>query len=128
MIRYLSVAEVHAIASAITKAKHIVRDEGLLASAVIRPQHTFSGEDLYTGVWAKAAVLTEGIARNHALVDGNKRTAWMSGRAFLAVNGVNPHGVIDTDTAEEFMVSIARGEYAGDIDRISYDMKNNLYC
>ncbi|MFF9280441.1 Fic family protein [Streptomyces griseosporeus] len=36
----------------------------------------------------KAAVLLHSVARNHALVDGNERTAWLAMRVFLRFNGV----------------------------------------
>ena len=52
-----------------------VRDYGLLDAAVARPQATVFGIDAYPQVWDKAAALLQLLARNHALVDGNKRTA-----------------------------------------------------
>ncbi|NED04867.1 toxin, partial [Streptomyces sp. SID6648] len=37
----------------------------------------------------KAAALLHSVARNHALIDGNKRTAWLAMRVFLRFNGVS---------------------------------------
>lgn len=53
-----------------------LRDEGLLRSALARPQASFGGDDLYPTVFEKAAALAESIVRNHPFVDGNKRVAW----------------------------------------------------
>ena len=62
------------------------RDEGLLESALARPQHKFAyakRPDLAT----LAAAYAFGLARNHGYVDGNKRTAFMAAYVFLGLNG-----------------------------------------
>lgn len=51
---------------------------GLLGSAAARPQTTAFGEDAYQDLWTKAAALLQSILKNHALVDGNKRLAWLA--------------------------------------------------
>lgn len=64
-----------------------VRDGGGLASALARPINRWAyGEDDFC---ALAAAYGFGIARNHAFVDGNKRTAWVAVRLFLRKNGVS---------------------------------------
>lgn len=61
-----------------------VRDEGALESALARPRNRWEyGED---DLGALAAAYAFGIARNHPFVDGNKRTAWVLARSFLALN------------------------------------------
>ena len=65
-----------------------VREEALLDSALEQPFQAFGGEDLYPTVQAKAARLAFGLAKNHALLDGNKRIACHSMLVFLALNGV----------------------------------------
>jgi death-on-curing protein len=61
-----------------------VRDMGLLASALARPVDRWAyGEDDPARL---AAAYAYGVARNHPFVDGNKRTAWVLARLFLAVN------------------------------------------
>lgn len=62
-----------------------VRDEGAVESALGRPQNL----DVYgsADAAALAAAYAFGIARNHGFVDGNKRTAWVAARLFLADNG-----------------------------------------
>ncbi len=66
---------------------HGVRDLGLIESAVERSKATFDGVDLYTGVFTKAAALMHSLLKNHAFVDGNKRTAYSSCGVFLKLNG-----------------------------------------
>jgi len=55
-----------------------VRDVGLLDSAVARPRSSAFGEDAYPPVSLKAAALLHSITNYHALVDGNKRLAWLA--------------------------------------------------
>lgn len=63
-----------------------VRDSGALDSALARPVNQWTyGEDDRS---ALAAAFAFGIARNHPFSDGNKRTAWVLARLFLALNGV----------------------------------------
>ena len=66
---------------------HGLRDLGLLESAVARPQASFGGQDLYPGIFLKAGALIHGLLRNHAFVDGNKRTSMFSTMTFLELNG-----------------------------------------
>jgi len=62
-----------------------VRDQGAVESALARPQHlAVYGE---TDAAELAASYAYGIARNHGFADGNKRTAWVVARVFLADNG-----------------------------------------
>ena len=65
-----------------------VREEALLDSALEQPFQAFGGEDLYPTVQAKATRLAFGLAKNHALLDGNKRIACHSMLVFLALNGI----------------------------------------
>ena len=65
-----------------------VRDEGLLASALARPKNLMAYSDLPPDIAALAASYAYGIARNHAFVDGNKRTAFVVCQTFLALNGL----------------------------------------
>ena len=64
-----------------------VRDEGLLASALDRPRNLHAYGDPPPDLAALAAAYGYGIARNHPFVDGNKRTALVLTRLFLALNG-----------------------------------------
>ena len=64
-----------------------VRDYGLLEAALARPQATAFGKDAYPSLDAKAAALLHSVARNHALIDGNKRLALAAAIAFYGLNG-----------------------------------------
>ncbi|MCM1218540.1 MAG: type II toxin-antitoxin system death-on-curing family toxin [Lachnospiraceae bacterium] len=64
-----------------------VRDDGLLDSALESPFQSFSGEELYPSIQAKAARLCYGLVKNHAMIDGNKRIGVHAMLVFLAVNG-----------------------------------------
>ena len=83
-----------------------VADYGLLDAAVARPRSTVFGVDAYPDDFAKAAALLQSLARDHALVDGNKRTAWAATWTFLLINGVEL-GDFDVDDAERFMNDVA---------------------
>lgn len=64
-----------------------IRDEGLLRSALARPQASFGGQDLYPTLFEKAAALAESMVRNHPFIDGNKRMAWECLDLVLEMNG-----------------------------------------
>ncbi|MBW3567923.1 MAG: type II toxin-antitoxin system death-on-curing family toxin [Proteobacteria bacterium] len=64
-----------------------VRDMTLLESALARPQQAYAYGDPLPDIAELAASLAFGLARNHPFVDGNKRTAYVAYRTFLAVNG-----------------------------------------
>jgi death-on-curing protein len=85
-----------------------VRDEGLLASAAGRPRTSACGGDAYPTFAGKAAALMHSLARNHALVDGNKRLAWAATRVFCLLNGRDL--AFDVDAAEAVVQAVARGE------------------
>ena len=64
-----------------------VRDHALLDSALARPQQLYAYGHPPPDLAALAASLTFGLARNHPFVDGNKRTAHVCYRVFIALNG-----------------------------------------
>ena len=63
-----------------------VRDDGLLESALARPQQLYAAGDPPPDLADLAASLAFGIARNHPFLDGNKRTAHVTYRTFLELN------------------------------------------
>jgi death-on-curing protein len=67
-----------------------IRDVGLLDSAVNRPRSSAFGSDAYPTLNRKAAALLHSMTNNHALVDGNKRVAWLSTVVFCDLNGATP--------------------------------------
>lgn len=66
-----------------------IRDEGLLLSALARPQHLSAYVDPPPDLAALAASYAFGIARNHPFIDGNKRVALVAARTFLLINGAD---------------------------------------
>ncbi|MCF3129863.1 type II toxin-antitoxin system death-on-curing family toxin [Streptomyces olivochromogenes] len=110
MTRHLTVAEVTALAEvAFGGGAPEAREPGLLASAVHRPRARMFGTAAYADLYEQAAALLHGIAANHPLVDGNKRTAWLAAATFLAVNGVDLADV-DQDTAYDLVIDVASGK------------------
>ncbi|MGW0944375.1 type II toxin-antitoxin system death-on-curing family toxin [Streptomyces sp. NPDC002623] len=94
-----------------------VRDFGLLDSALVRPQSSVFGQDAYPDVWQKAAALMESLARNHALIDGNKRIAWYATWVFLHMDGHPLDAEFDVDEAEAFVLDVCQG--ALDVPKIA---------
>jgi death on curing protein len=85
-----------------------IRDEGLLDSALQHPKNKFEYES--PDFSDLAAAYAYGFAKNHAFVDGNKRTAFVVSFTFLFVNGLKVTSSQDENTR------IFMGLAAGDID------------
>jgi death-on-curing protein len=88
----------------------VVRDLGLLESALARPSSEFAGVETYDSLDLKCAALLESVVRNHALLDGNKRTGWTSMVLMLWINGFQHD--FSTDLAFDLVLGVARGEIA----------------
>ena len=63
-----------------------VRDEGLLESALARPQQKWAYAEA-PDLAVLAAAYAFGLAKNHGYIDGNKRVAFMAAYVFLGLNG-----------------------------------------
>lgn len=118
---YLSVDDLREIAVGILDDVAI-RDHGLLACAAGRPQSSAFGEDAYPTFVAKAAALMHSLARNHALVDGNKRLAWAATRVFCLLNGRDL--AFSVDEAEALVLAVARGDF--DVPEIATTIELHL--
>lgn len=105
---YLTLAELIHVAERVLGSEVPVRDPGLLQSALARPQATAFGADAYATLEEKAAALLHSLARNHALVDGNKRLALAGTIAFLGVNGRRL--TLTNDQAYELVMTVSAGE------------------
>ena len=119
---YLSYAELLYVAERAIGERPAVRDAGLLEAALARPKATVFGSDAYPSLDGKAAALAHSIARNHALVDGNKRLALAGLIAFLGVNGRRL--TMTNDEAYDLIIAIAAGEL-DDIPNISTVINNH---
>jgi len=86
-----------------------MRDEGLLESALARPQHLARYEEPST--FQLASAYCEGIVNNHPFADGNKRAGLLAARVFLFKNGYR----LEPEEAE--MVAVIRQVAAGDLGR-----------
>jgi len=82
-----------------------VRDNGLLQSAMARPQNAFHYNQIVSLTRLSAAYMF-GIAKNHPFVDGNKRTAYVVARAFLILNGFD----INATKEEKYLTVYALAE------------------
>ncbi|EUA07596.1 death-on-curing family protein [Mycobacterium kansasii 732] len=107
MTEYLDLDDLLDIAREAVGADVVVGDYGLLESALARPCASVFGEDAYPSLHLKAAALLHSLARNHALVDGNKRLAWTACRTFLAINGQWISA--PEDDRFEFIIQVATG-------------------
>jgi death-on-curing protein len=90
---------------------HGIRDENLLASAVLAPQSSFGGKSPFSDIIDVAAAYLFYICCNHPFLDGNKRTAMMAAIVFLRVNGIEP--APDSERWEKLMLDVG----ASKIDR-----------
>lgn len=106
MTDHLTLDDVLAAAEAHLGHPAEVGDYGLLESAVLRPQATVFGEDAYPGVHEKAAALLQSLATNHALIDGNKRTAFVATALFYELNGHHVPGSAE-DELFDLVIAVA---------------------
>ncbi|AHH93455.1 type II toxin-antitoxin system death-on-curing family toxin [Kutzneria viridogrisea] len=116
MTQYLTTNDLVAIAHLTMGGKALIRDAGLIDSAAHRPQATAFGQDAYPDLHVKAAALLHSVLRNHPLVDGNKRLAWVACRTFLALNGAD--FTPDVNEATEFVLAVAACD-EDDLDKIA---------
>lgn len=110
MTEFLDLDDLLELAAALLGDPPPVRDLGLLAAAAERPRASAFGEDAYPDIWTKAAALLQSLLKNHPLVDGNKRLAWLSTAVFLGVNGHDMTGATNDDVYE-VVISIAAGQH-----------------
>jgi len=112
---YLRLPELLHIAER-TLGEALVRDHGLLESALARAQTTVFGVNTYPELAEKAAALMHSIACNQALVDGNKRLALAGALAFLGMNGARLD--LTNDEAYDLVIAVASGHLA-DVSEIA---------
>jgi death on curing protein len=121
---YLDLEDLLDMARAAVGGDPEVRDYGLLESALARPRASVFGQDAYSDLHLKAAAALHSLARNHALVDGNKRLAWTACRTFLAINGQWISA--PEDDRFEFVIQVATGALA-DLDKIAGRLRTWSY-
>jgi death-on-curing protein len=117
-IRHLTVPAVKAIHAEVLAAHggaRGIRDEALLESAVAAPQATMMGQPLMSDPIEIAAAYLFYLCRNHAFIDGNKRTALAAGLVFLESNGLLPDAKLPVAQWEEFVLDIAANKLDRDV-------------
>src|SRR6266478_1417619 len=105
---YLTLPELLRVAERVLGPDMKIGDLGLLEAALARPQTTAFGADAYPTLDEKAAALLHSLARNHALVDGNKRLALAGLLAFYGLNGRRL--TLTNDAAYDLVMSVASGQ------------------
>ncbi|MGO8770654.1 type II toxin-antitoxin system death-on-curing family toxin [Mycobacterium sp.] len=121
MTDYLDLEDLLDIAREVVGRDVLVRDYGLLEAALIRPRASVFGRDAYPDLHVKAAALMHSLARNHALVDGNKRLAWTACRTFLAINAQWIRA--PEDERFDFVIGVATGAMP-DVDEIAEQLRS----
>ncbi|WP_216843980.1 type II toxin-antitoxin system death-on-curing family toxin [Phytoactinopolyspora alkaliphila] len=97
-----------------------VRDIGLLASALGRPQASAFGRDAYPDLWSKAAALVHSVIRNYPFMEANKRTSTVLALNLLRVNGTD---VDDVDTEAMLSIAVAVANSDIDVDKIAVALR-----
>lgn len=124
MTEFLDLEDLLDIAREAVGSDVVVGDYGLLESALARPRASVFGQDAYPDLHLKAAALLQSLARNHALVDGNKRLAWTACRTFLAINA---HWISALeDERFDFVIEVATGAITG-LDEIAERLRSWSY-
>ena len=118
---YLTLPELLHVTERTLGAGYAVRDYGLLEAALARPRATAFGKDAYPDLDAKTAALLHSIARNHALIDGNKRLALAAAIAFYGLNGRRL--TLTNDEAYDLVMSVAAGQL-DEADAIAAILRN----
>ncbi|MBN1490084.1 MAG: type II toxin-antitoxin system death-on-curing family toxin [Phycisphaerae bacterium] len=100
MMRYLTYDELIALHVVLVRGKmqetyYGVRDEGLLRSALARPQNAAHYEN--ADATKQAAYLFHGLLMNHGFAQGNKRTAYLAMEWFLARNSLGALAASDEE-------------------------------
>jgi death-on-curing protein len=118
---YLTLPELLHVAARVLGTDPPIRDAGLLESALARPQATAFGADAYPDLDSKAAALLHSLARNHALLDGNKRLALAAVIAFYGVNGRRL--TLTNNEAYDLVIDVAVG-HLDSVEEIATRLRN----
>lgn len=98
-----------------------IRDDGLLLASLYFPQASFAGEYLHSDIFEMAAAYAFSIIKNHAFLDGNKRTGIVASIAFLGLNDIE----LNISQDELFDLAIAIATSKASIKDIAHLYKKN---
>lgn len=86
---------------------------------MLRPQQTVFGSDAYPDIHTKAAAMLHSLIRNHAFIDGNKRTGILSVILFYNLNGY----AIEVNQSELIALALDVAEGQVDVEKIAGTLK-----
>ena len=121
MISVEQALKIHALAIEKFGGSIGLRDIGALESALARPFQTFGGDDLYPGIFEKAAAIAESIIINHPFIDGNKRSGYLLMEALLRYKGFRINA--SDEILYKFIINISTGAIS--FDDIVEWLRNN---
>jgi death-on-curing protein len=114
-VHYLDLTDYLEVAVAVTgldiRALTMATKLDLADSALHAPAASFAGEEFFPDFVDKAAVLLVRLTRNHPLLDGNKRAAWVTLRIFIESNDWSWAPYPSIDAAEQSVLAVAAGEW-----------------
>ncbi len=113
------VLDIHGVQLARYGGSTGIRDQALLVSALSQPPATFDGEFLHANLFSMAAAYLFHIVKNHAFIDGNKRTGLLAALVFLDINGVS----IGQGSEKLFELTMAVAEGRMDKDEVAESLK-----
>ncbi len=120
-VEYPDLSDYLAVAAAVTGIEPDVllrsTNLDLADTALHAPAGSWNHEEFYPDFIDKAAVLLVRLAKNHPLLDGNKRAAWVTVRLFVEMNRWIWQTYPDVDETEQAVLAVAAGDW--DIERTS---------
>ena len=114
--------EIHTLVIEATSGSTGLRDLGRLESVIATQNQNVFGEELYPSIADKAAAIVRAIIADHPFVDGNERTAMLTGLTFLDMNKINFSA--NTGEIEDFAVEVATKHL--DVPQISSWLKQHI--
>lgn len=121
-IELSEVIALNKVAVTVTREQHLLINPGTLESAVMSPRNLFlyKNED---DIGVLACRLIVALSRAHAFIQGNKRTAWLSGVMFLNINGydivlpsVDANVFIAKQMTKVIKRDVSEAEFLGNLD------------
>jgi death-on-curing protein len=114
-VEYPDIADYLAIAAAVTgsdlQTVYRATKLDLADSALHAPAACFGDEEFYPDFCDKAGVLLVRLTKNHPLLDGNKRAAWVTLRLFVEMNSWTWSQYPSVDESEHAVLAVAAGEW-----------------
>ena len=99
------------------------RDYGLLDAALKRPKTKIFGQEAYDSFELKAAALTHSTVKNMAMLDANKRTAWLALNSFLFINGFFLRS--SHDQSADFILAVATDQL--DLNQMAEWIRDHMH-